>query len=81
MTLLELIDSYGPIVYANPDFGYVIQRNGAYMNLGVERSDGWTHVDCRSVSQDAYNTTMARPIEEARAGAGEIEAGDEEEVA
>ena len=79
MTLLELIESYGPVVFSNPELGYVIQRNGAYMNLGVEGRDGWYHSDCRHVEQDAYNTTMARAIEEARAWAGEIEGGEEDE--
>ena len=65
MTLLELIESYGPVVLANPELGLIIQRNGSYMNLGREDRNGWTHVDCRHVKQNAYDTTMAQAMDEA----------------
>ena len=79
MTLLELIESYGPVVLANPELGIVIQRNGAYMNLGVNAaSGGWYHSDCRHVERDAYNTTMAQAMDEAEAWMEELLAGEEE---
>lgn len=78
MTLLELIESYGPVVLANPELGLIIQRNGSYMNLGREDRNGWTHVDCRNVERDAYNTTMAQAMDEAEAWMEELLAGGEE---
>lgn len=78
MTLLELINNYGPVVLANPELGLIIQRNGSYMNLGREDRNGWTHVDCRHVEVDAYNTTMAQAMDEAEAWMEELLAGGEE---
>jgi hypothetical protein len=78
MTLLELIDNYGPVVLANPELGIIIQRNGAYMNLGREDRNGWSHVECRAVETDGYNTTMAQAIDEAEAWLKELLLDEEE---
>ncbi len=72
MTLLELIAEYGPAVYADPELGIVIQRNGAYLNLAVEGRDGWSHTDCRNVDTDAYVCTLAQAMDEAEAWAKEL---------
>lgn len=79
MTLLELVENYGPIVYANSELGIVIQRNGAYLNWGVERRDGWEHVDCRSVSRDAYTVTLAQAMDSAEAWFKEVMEENEEQ--
>ena len=78
MTLLELIEEYGPVVLAHPELGIVIQRNGSYMNLGREDRNGWTHVDCRHVERDAYNTTMAQAMDEAEEWLKELLLDEEE---
>jgi hypothetical protein len=79
MTLLELVENYGPIVYANSEMGFVIQRNGAYLNFGIERISGWEHADCRAVEDDAYTATLAQSMDEAKAWAKEILAGNDDE--
>lgn len=79
MTLLELIAEYGPAVYADPDLGIVIQRNGAYLNLAVEGRDGWSHTDCRAVHADAYSVTLADAMDSAAEWAAELSAEPDEE--
>jgi hypothetical protein len=79
MTLLELVENYGPIVYANSEMGFVIQRNGAYMNFGIERISGWEHTDCRVVEDNSHKATLAQSMDEAEAWAKEILAGSDEE--
>lgn len=79
MTLLELIAEYGPAVYADPELGWVIQRNGAYLNLAVEGRDGWSHVECRAVDHDAYNVTLADAMDSAEQWAKELRREDEDE--
>lgn len=79
MTLLELVENYGPIVFANSELGIVIQRNGAYLNWGVERRDGWEHVDCRSVSRDSYSVTLAEAMDSAEEWFKEVMEENEEE--
>lgn len=78
MTLLELIDNYGPVVLASPELGIIIQRNGAYMNLGREDRNGWSHVECRAVETNGYNTTMAQAIDEAEEWLKELLLDEEE---
>lgn len=65
MTLLELVENYGPIVYANSELGIIIQRNGAYLNWGVEGRNGWSHVECRAVDTNSYGTTLAEAMNSA----------------
>lgn len=78
MTLLELVEEYGPIVFANNELGIVIQRNGAYLNLAVERRDGWEHTDCRAVNRDAYTVTLAQAMDSAEEWFKELTEGDRE---
>ena len=54
MTLLEIVETYGPILAADSELGIIIQANGSYLNCGVEGSDGWGHTDCRSTSGKPY---------------------------
>lgn len=77
MTLLELIENYGPAVYADSELGIVIQRNGAYLNLAIERRGGWEHVDCRAVDADAYSVTLAEAMDSAEEWAAEMRAETE----
>lgn len=72
MTLLELIESYGPAVFADPDTGVVIQRNGAYLNWAAEGRNGWSHIDCRAVDADSYDTSLAVAQDEAKAWFREV---------
>ena len=80
MTLLELVENYGPIVFANNELGIVIQRNGAYLNLGVQRRDGWEHTDCRAVDKDAYQTTLAEAMDSAEEWFKELTEESEEDA-
>ena len=41
MNILELVENYGPIVFANSELGIIIQRNGAYYYLAVQGKNGW----------------------------------------
>jgi hypothetical protein len=79
MTLLELVENYGPIVYANSELGFIIQRNGAYLNWGRKDRDGWSHIDCRAVEADAYETSLAKAMGEAEQWAKEIMTSDDNE--
>ena len=77
MTLLELIENYGPAVFADSETGVVIQRNGAYLNWATEGRDGWNHRECRAVSRDAYKITLAQAMDSAEAWFKEEMAGIE----
>lgn len=72
MTLLELVENYGPIVFADSETGTVIQRNGAYLNWAQEGRDGWSHVDCRAVDENAYSVTLAAAMDSAEAWFREV---------
>ncbi len=78
-TLLDLIADYGPAVYADPELGIVIQRNGAYLNLAVEGPDGWHHTECRAVDVDAYGCTLAQAMDSAKEWAAELAHDGEEQ--
>lgn len=79
MTILELIESYGPAVFADPETNVIIQRNGAYLNWAVEGRDGWRHVDCRNIETDSYHTTLATAQDEAKAWFKEVMAAQDDE--
>ncbi len=82
MNILELVEEYGPIVFANSELGIIIQRNGSYYNLAVQGKDGWEHVDCRTTDGVvAYSITLAQAQDEAEAWFKELTAAEEEEAA
>ena len=82
MNILELVENYGPIVYANSELGIIIQRNGSYYNLAVQGKNGWEHADCRSTDDvSSYNITLAQAQDEAEAWFKELTTEDEEEAA
>ena len=82
MNILELVEEYGPIVFANSELGIIIQRNGSYYNLAVQCKNGWEHTDCRSTNcVDSYSITLAQAQDEAEAWFKELTTEDEEEVA
>lgn len=72
-SLLQLVADYGPIVYADPELGFCIQRNGSYLNFARQARDGsWEHSDCRSMGDDAYKCTLSQAMDEAKDWADEI---------
>ena len=82
MNILELVENYGPIVYANSELGIIIQRNGSYYNLAVQGKNGWEHADCRSTDGvSSYNITLAQAQDEAEAWFKELTTEGEEETA
>lgn len=63
MTLLEMVENYGPIVFCDSETGVIIQRNGSYLCWVAQERDGsYFHSDVRSVEDDAYVCTLAKAM-------------------
>lgn len=79
MRLADIL-AYGPIVAIADEHGLMVTRNGAYLNLWVDRSGGpnsrkpeeWENVDARACECDLYQTTVAQAIDEAEVWLAEI---------
>lgn len=50
MDIYEVIDSSGPVVFANEEVGILITASGSYFNwwTGQGRYDGWVCTDSRA---------------------------------